>query len=323
MERTLDTARPSTTGTLLPATGRILIATDGTHDADGAVRVGLALARRDNVRADLFSVVEPLMRFTPDGLPVPGDADHLVEITRESCEAALLTQRDRTHPGIREWPFDVAIGPRVETIIANAGQRHASLILLGLGAHGVSARLLQRETALRVIRDASTPVLAVPSHAWGVPHTALAALDFTASSEHAARTALSLLGREGTLYLAHVTPRTQIPQGDPRTWEEFMRSGIAPKLVAVAHGLEIPPGVRVEYVLLHGEPAHELLAFAEERRIDMIAAGAHGRSAFGRLMLGSVSTTLVRKAHCWVLVAPADRNAPHVADDTAAPNVWS
>ena len=323
MERTLDTARPSTTGTLLPATGRILVATDGTHDADGAVRVGLALARRDNVRADLFSVVEPLMRFTPDGLPVPGDADHLVEITRESCEAALLTQRDRTHPGIREWSFDVAIGPRVETIIANAGQRHASLILLGLGAHGVSARLLQRETALRVIRDASTPVLAVPSHAWGVPHTALAALDFTASSEHAARTALSLLGREGTLYLAHVTPRTQIPQGDPRTWEEFMRSGIAPKLVAVAHGLEIPPGVRVEYVLLHGEPAHELLAFAEERRIDMIAAGAHGRSALGRLMLGSVSTTLVRKAHCWVLVAPADRNAPHVADDTAAPNVWS
>jgi nucleotide-binding universal stress UspA family protein len=254
---------------------------------------------------------------------LPGDADQLVDITRESRDAALLTQRDRTHPGIREWPFDVAIGPRVETIIANAERRHASLILLGIGAHGVSARLLQRETALRVIRAASTPVLALPSHAWGVPHTALAALDFTASSEHAARTALSLLGGEGTLYLAHVTPRTAIPQGDPRTWEEFMRAGIAPKLVAVARELEPPPGVRVEYVLLHGEPAHELLAFAEERRIDMIAAGAHGRSALGRLMLGSVSTTLVRKAHCWVLVAPADRNGPDTPDEAAAPNVWS
>ena len=323
MERTFDTSCPSTTGTLLPATGRILVATDGTRDADGAVRVGLALARRDKIRTDLFSVVEPLTLFTPDGLPVPADADQLVDITRESRQAELLTQRDRTHPGIREWPFDVAIGPRVETIVANAEQRHASLILLGLGAHGVSARLMQRETALRVIRAASTPVLALPSHAWGVPHTALAALDFTASSEHAARTALSLLGGQGTLYLAHVTPRTSIPQGDPRTWEEFMRTGISPKLVAVARGLEIPPGVQVEYVLLHGEPAHELLAFADERRIDLIAVGAHGRSALGRLMLGSVSTTLVRTAHRWVLVAPADRNAPPVSDDAASPNVWS
>jgi nucleotide-binding universal stress UspA family protein len=323
MERTFDTTRPSTTGTLLPTTGRILVASDGTHDADGAVRVGLALARRDNIQADLFSVVEPLTLFTPDGVPLPADTDDLVDITRESREAALLAQRDRTHPAIREWPFDIAIGPRVETIVANAERRRASLVLLGLGAHGVSARLMQRETALRVIRAASIPVLALPSDAWGVPHTALAAVDFTASSEHAARTALSLLGREGTLYLAHVTPHTPIPQGDPRTWEEFMRTGITPKLVALARGLEIPPEVRVEYVLLHGEPAHELLAFAEERRIDMIATGAHGRSALGRFMLGSVSTTLVRKARCWVLVAPADRDAPQTLDDTAAPNVWS
>ena len=321
MERTLDTTGPSTTGTLLPTTGNILVATDGTHDADGAVRVGLALARRDNIRADLFSVVEPLTLYTPDGLPLPDDADNLVDITRESREAALLTQRDRTHPAIREWPYDIVVGRRVETIIATAEKRHASLVLLGLGAHGVSARLLQRETALRVIRAASTPVLALPSHAWGVPHTALAALDFTASSEHAARTALSLLGGEGTLYLAHVTPRTPIPQGDPRTWEEITRSGILPKLDAVARRLEVPPGVQIEYVLLHGEPAHELLAFADERRIDMIAAGAHGRSALGRLVLGSVSTTLLRTAHCWVLVAPADRKAPHVPD-AVAPNVW-
>jgi hypothetical protein len=40
-------------------------------------------------------------------------------------------------------------------------------------------------------------------------------------------------------------------------------------------------------------------------------------------MLGSVSTTLVRKAHCWVLVAPADRNGPDTPDEAAAPNVWS
>jgi nucleotide-binding universal stress UspA family protein len=58
-------------------------------------------------------------------------------------------------------------------------------------------------------------------------------------------------------------------------------------------------------VSLHGEPADELVAFAEQQHADMIATGAHGRSAIGRLVLGSVSTKVVRSAPCAVLVAPA------------------
>jgi len=294
-----DALRPA----VQPATGGLLVATDGTPDADGAVRVGLALARRDHVPVELFSVVEPLTLYTPDGVPLP-DAGELTTITRESRDAALFAQRDRTHPGVRAWPFEIATGQRVETIVATAAATKASLILLGLGEHGVSARLMQRETALRVIRAAERPVLALPRHAWGVPHSALAAIDFTASSEHAARTALSLLGGEGTLYLAHVTPRVPIPQGDSRTWEEITRQDTLPKLHALARRLDVPPDVRVEFALLHGDAAHELLAFADEWQVDLVAAGTHGRSALGRLVMGSVSTTLVRSAKCWVLVAP-------------------
>ena len=296
----IDAARPATPRA---NAGGLLIATDGTHDADGAVRVGLALARRDGGPMEMLSVVEPLTLYTPEGIPLP-DTEELIDITRESRDAQLHTQRDRTHPGMRQWPFLIETGPRVETIIARAERTNASLILVGLGTHGVSARVMQRETALRIMRAASVPVLALPEHEWGVPHTALAAIDFTASSEHAARTALALLGGEGTLYLAHVTPRVPIPQGDSRTWEEITQNGVLPKLEAVGRRLAPPPGVRMEYVLLHGETAHELLAFGEERKIDVIATGAHGRSALGRLVLGSVSTAVVRAAHCWVLVAP-------------------
>jgi nucleotide-binding universal stress UspA family protein len=304
-----------------PSTGGFMIATDGTRDSDGAVRVGLALARRDNVRADMLIVVDPLPITDLDGVPRP-DTESLLHITRESTVAALLAQRDRTHPGIREWPFDIDVGPRVEAIVANAERRNASLILLGLGAHGLGARLMQRETALRVIRASPMPVLALPSHAWGVPHSAVAALDFTASSEDAARAALALLGGEGTLYLAHVTPRVPIPQGDSRTWDEITSSAVLPTLDAVARRLAPPSGVQIEYVSLQGDPAHELLAFAEQRRIDMVAAGAHGRSALSRLVLGSVSTTLVRSARCWVLVAPP-RPDTSPAAGADVPNDWT
>jgi nucleotide-binding universal stress UspA family protein len=281
----------------------IVIATDGTPQSDGAVRVGRALAQRDGVTAELLSVIEPVPIFPTDIVP-PADVE-LTELLREGRADALLRQRDRTHPGIRVWPFDIKTGPRVETIAARAERADASMILLGIGAHGVAARLMQRETAVRVMRAARCPVLALPSDAWGVPHSAVAAVDFTESSDRAALTALSLLGHRGTLYLAHVQPRLTIPQGDSRPWDQITNGdSVLGRLQALEARLAPPPSVRVEHVLLHGEPAHELVAFAAEHRVDMIAAGTHGRSALERLVLGSVSTSLIRTAACWVLVAP-------------------
>jgi nucleotide-binding universal stress UspA family protein len=267
-------------------------------------------------------VVEAPSIVELDGTPVP-DLEQLVEIAVDERGAMLVGQRDRTHPGIHEWPYEVAVGPRVDTILDRARATGASLILLGLGAHGVGARFSLRETALRVIRAAGLPVLALPSDAWGVPHSALAAVDFTASSEHAVRAALDLLGEEGTLYVAHVTPRLAIPQGDPRSWDEITKGAVISKLEGVVQRLNPSPGIRVEYVLLHGDPAHEVVAFAEEMHVDLIAAGTHGRSALGRLVLGSVSTKLVRTAKCWVLVAPPHRDASTTDAGREAPNDWS
>ena len=289
---------------LATARRSIVIATDGTSQSDGAVRVGRALAQRDGLSADLLSVVEPMPVFPNEAMVMP-DVQQLNILAREGRAETLLRQRDRTHPGIRDWPFDIETGPRVETIVARAERADAALILLGIGAHGVGARLMQRETAVRVMRAARCPVLALPSDAWGVPHSAVVAVDFTESSDHAALAALSLLGNRGTLYLAHVMPRVVIPQGDPRPFDQVTGvDGTFAGLQALERRLAPPPGVRVEHVMLRGEPAHELAAFAAQRTVDLIAAGAHGKSALERLVLGSVSTSLVRTAPCWVLVAP-------------------
>jgi nucleotide-binding universal stress UspA family protein len=284
----------------------ILVATDAMHDADGAVRVAVALAQRDRVPARLLSVIEP-PPFDP-GIAIAPDYAPILAIAREARDEQLRAQRDRTFPAAADWPVEVNVGDRVETIAAAAGAGRAGLILLGLGAHGLSARLRVRETSLRVIRSASVPVLAVPSDAWGVPHSALVGLDFTSSSERAARAALDLLGREGTLYLAHVAPRVSVPGADSRG-EPADADAALEQLRAIEQRLAVPRGVKVEHVLLYGEPATELLAFAEERRVQLVAAGNHGRSALGRFVLGSVSSRLVRTAHCWLLVAPPGGSA--------------
>jgi nucleotide-binding universal stress UspA family protein len=304
MSRTIEIELFASISTVSPLGGAIAVATDGTHDSDGAVRLGVALARRDRVEAAFVSVIEPMAFGEHEG-STPADAERLTRLAIEGREGELAAQRTRTFPIHRPWPYAIHVGGRVDEIV-KFGQHHgASLIVMGLGSHGVLARLMHRETTLRVIRNARVPVLAVPSDAVELPRTAVAAIDFTPASEDAARAALDVLGEHGTLYLAHVTPRIVIPQGDSRPWAEPAVSGVPGRLEAVARRLAAAGGVSVELVSLHGEPADELVAFARQHRIDMIATGARGRSALGRLVLGSVSTKVVRSAHCAVIVAPA------------------
>ena len=105
MSRTPENVARTSLEPFVTDSGGLVVATDGTRDSDGAVRVGLALARRDGVKADVFSVVEAPPFVALDGTPVP-DLERLVEIAVEERGITLLAQRDRTHPGIHDWPYE-------------------------------------------------------------------------------------------------------------------------------------------------------------------------------------------------------------------------
>jgi nucleotide-binding universal stress UspA family protein len=63
-----------------------------------------------------------------------------------------------------------------------------------------------------------------------------------------------------------------------------------------------PPEVTVLAVL--GIPAEELLGVA--MNADMLVVGSRGAGGFKKLLLGSVSTTVVHHAHCPVVVIPSE-----------------
>ena len=52
-----------------------------------------------------------------------------------------------------------------------------------------------------------------------------------------------------------------------------------------------------------GKPAHEILELARQVGADLIILGSKGLTGMERLVLGSVSETVVREAHCTVEVA--------------------
>jgi nucleotide-binding universal stress UspA family protein len=78
--------------------------------------------------------------------------------------------------------------------------------------------------------------------------------------------------------------------GLERLWELDRTIRIAGGTVAGAH-------LRV------GEVAQEVVDLAEELEIDLIVVGTRGRSVIGRALMGSVSDSVVRHAHCPVVVA--------------------
>jgi nucleotide-binding universal stress UspA family protein len=178
--------------------------------------------------------------------------------------------------------------------------------VLGHTRHALLDRLFGTETALHVMRLAHVPVLAVPAESRELPRMAVAAVDFSEFSREAAQTAADLLGRPAELHLAHVSwrPLPDMPRIVGPEWVESYHESTRLQLKELAEALESAGEARVETHLLEGDPAREVLRLAEAVGAELIAAGSHGASFFSRLVMGSVSTQLVRRATCAVLIAP-------------------
>jgi nucleotide-binding universal stress UspA family protein len=72
----------------------------------------------------------------------------------------------------------------------------------------------------------------------------------------------------------------------------------------------IPPRPHVEYEVLFGAPAENILKVAAERRCDLIMLGAHHASNFATHMPGAVAHRIVSEAPCPVLTVHWQESAP-------------
>ena len=61
-------------------------------------------------------------------------------------------------------------------------------------------------------------------------------------------------------------------------------------------------GVKVESAVLEGNPAEEIVDFAEEQKVDMIVVGSLGKSGYEQFAIGSVSSKVLRNAKVPVLI---------------------
>jgi len=135
-------------------------------------------------------------------------------------------------------------------------------------------------------------------------HRVLFPTDFSVSAEEAGRVAVEMAQQCGaTLHVVHVVP----PVTDPANAAERLRRAAQ----------ALAPGQAVETALLSGRPAREIVAYARDKRVDLIVLGSHGRTGVSRAILGSVAEGVVRLAPCLVLTVPA--GAAALKGATSAP----
>lgn len=70
------------------------------------------------------------------------------------------------------------------------------------------------------------------------------------------------------------------------------------------------PDWTVKHEAVWGSPSWELFSKSEDFKADLIVAGSHGRSALGRMVLGSISQWLLNEARCSVRVAREHDDEP-------------
>src|SRR5581483_4962506 len=108
---------------------------------------------------------------------------------------------------------------------------------------------------------------------------------------------------DATIYLAHVAPRDSTLY-DWNGGGSSYKQDAGEALQKIREQLRVPDGVTVQRVLLQGDPATELLAFATSVNADLIATGSHGHGFVARMLIGSVTTRILRCSTCSVLTVP-------------------
>jgi nucleotide-binding universal stress UspA family protein len=72
----------------------------------------------------------------------------------------------------------------------------------------------------------------------------------------------------------------------------------------------VDPRIPVHHVFLEGEPADEIVRYAQDAYFDLIVMGTHGRTGLERLLMGSVAEKVMRDAPCSVLVVKLPKGIP-------------
>jgi nucleotide-binding universal stress UspA family protein len=295
--------------------GPVIVATDGGPSAAHAARAASLVAAAWHVPVEVLMVgtlEEPRVGGVALGLEPPilradRDGDRRQQDVKRTAGRELADI---------EWRLVRREGSAAAEIAREASLRHASLVVLGHGAPTAIAAIVHGgNVALRAIRRVTCPVLVV--HEWWseLPTHVVVGVDFSVSSVWAAELAARFVKPGGRLDVVHVAPLDAHREAGRHREREY-EDWAGERLEHVRALLQRATHAEIRTFTSEGEVAAQLRLCLGTPREALLVVGDSGLGRLERLIVGSVTTAIVRDAGVSVLAVPTPpmREAERLAE---------
>ncbi len=274
----------------------ILIPTDGSDFGKTAIAYGIFIARKLDAQLTGLHVVDIRLMQGPVftdisgsiGLPpyqellpaiesgLDAKAEEILKEFRDQCEAAGI------HPETKK-----VVGVIDETIIEEGRTCCDWVLLAQRGEHfHLDGGAILGSTAQSVVRLSGKPVLVTPGHFREIATMALA-YDGSTPADHALKLAAELSQQAAW-------PLSVVIISDDQA--------LAAKAVAKSQRRSRVPIHHSSVIIRTGKEDKELLRFIREGSADLLVMGAYGHNRLRELLLGSTTSSIIRKSTIPVLL---------------------
>lgn len=283
--------------------GPVLAATALDPAGDEVIRQAAAHATAATTPLIVCHVV-PEMYAVQSSSPNIRESDRAyAEAARRGISAAAEEQMRRAIPDMTPTAvLRIEAGSPHTMVLQAADELGAGLVVVGAGANQPGGSL--SGVAERIIRHAQCSVLTL-RRSPGI--AVLAATDFSDPALPAIEAGKDEARRSAKRFVAiHAVEVSVLPVASP----EAPQARVVGQLIdsetrrasTALHEITASYGPGAECIVGLGPPADEILEAAAKLPAELIVVGTHGRSGFRRLTLGSVAESVLRRAHCSVLV---------------------
>ena len=289
---------------------KVLLATDGSEEAELATGTAVDLVKVGASELHVLHVGPGLPLYElPD---YPAHFEEVVAAQRREAQRILDDQVKKVEAlGATGVAAHLEMDERPDRAIVELGEELGlGLVVMGSRGLGVMRRTLMGSVSDSVVRHAHCPVMIARWKPVVFPAKILLATDASEEAHLAAATAADLAQRTGSqVHVAHV--------GAELTHGAFPAVQVGPlpgvhqdELDRQAKGLLEAETERMKSSgtevggshLRRGRADKEIVLLAEEEGADLIVMGSRGLGGIGQALMGSVSDSVVRHAHCPVMV---------------------
>jgi nucleotide-binding universal stress UspA family protein len=283
-------ALQTTTGLVVK---NVLVLTDFTEASEAALAYARGIARHYN--ANLFPAHACNPVVLREGTP-PNLADEMEAHGREQLESILRDSGAKGRALIVQSSLEQALPRWME-------ENNVDMVVIGTHGRKGFKHLLMGSSAELIFRSVTCPVLTVGPHVTYRPYADFVVNDILfptklgAHSDVAAGYAFSLVQEtHGKITFMNVLPRDFFSQPGSDDLAEQIRGDLR-KMMPADASLWCDPRVLVR----HGDPALEIVRFAEEERPDLVVLGLPQKKRFNAQFRTGVTYKVVAGAPCPVL----------------------